>query len=64
VFPRYSFMLISYQAWNTLTASSKKELDNIPSTLIINKKESRFHVGARNKIVENLVIDFENAKEN
>jgi Kef-type K+ transport system membrane component KefB len=54
---KYSFMLISYQAWNILSVSDKKELNNIPSTLIINKKESRFHTGARNKIVENIVID-------
>jgi len=59
VFTRFSFMLISYQAWNILSESDKKGLDNIPSTLIINKKVSRFHVGARNKIVENLMIDFE-----
>ncbi len=54
---KYSFMLISYQAWNILSISEKRELSNIPSTLIINKKESRFHTGARNKIVENIVVD-------
>jgi len=56
VLSKYSFMLISYQAWNILSTSDKKELHYIPSTLIINKKESRFHVGARNKIVSNLPI--------
>ena len=54
---KYSFMLISYQAWNTLSLSDKKELEYIPSTLIINKKESRFHIGANNRIVENVIID-------
>lgn len=39
----FSFMLISYQTWNKLTVSQNKELENIPSTLIINKKSSRFH---------------------
>ena len=54
---RYSFMLISYQAWNILSVSNKKELEHIPSTLIINKKVSRFHTGAHNKIVSNVGID-------
>jgi len=52
-----SFMLISYQAWNILSTSDRKEMKNIPSTLIINKKVSRFHTGARNKIVSNQSID-------
>jgi len=52
-----SFMLISYQTWIILTASDKKELKDIPSTLIINKKVSRFHTGAYNKVVKNLSID-------
>jgi len=39
----FSFMLISYPTWNKLTASENNELENIPSTLIINKKTSRFH---------------------
>ncbi|MEI7504721.1 MAG: cation/H(+) antiporter, partial [Paludibacter sp.] len=56
---KYSFMLISYQAWNTLSLSDKKELEFIPSTLIINKKVSRFHTGAHNKIVENVVVEGE-----
>jgi len=54
---KYSFMLISYQAWNILSVSENKELRNIPSTLIINKKVSRFHTGARNKFVEHVEVD-------
>lgn len=54
---KYSFMLISYQAWNILSVSDKKELENIPSTIIINKKVSRFHTGAYNKIVSNSAFD-------
>ena len=57
VLSKHSFMLISYQAWNLLSTSDKKELEYIPSTLIINKKVSRFHTGARNKIVSNISID-------
>jgi Kef-type K+ transport system membrane component KefB len=54
---KYSFMLISYKTWNLLSTSDRKEMKSIPSTLIINKKVSRFHTGARNKIVSNLPID-------
>jgi len=57
VLSKHSFMLISYQAWNLLSTSDKKELEYIPSTLIINKKVSRFHTGVRNKIVSNISID-------
>jgi Kef-type K+ transport system membrane component KefB len=57
VLTKHSFMLISYQTWNILTASDKKGLKDIPSTLIINKKVSRFHTGARNKIVSNVSLD-------
>jgi len=39
----YSFLLISYKAWNHYSASQEHALENIPSTLIINKKTSRFH---------------------
>ena len=42
VLVRYSFMLISYPTWNELSLSDKGELENIPSTVIINKKPSRF----------------------
>jgi len=54
---KFSFMLISYKAWHILSTSDRKEMKSIPSTLIINKKVSRFHTGARNKIVSNLPID-------
>ena len=57
ILSKNSFMLISYHTWNVLSASDKKELKNIPSTLIINKKVSRFHIGARNKVVSNVSID-------
>lgn len=56
ILSRYSFMLISYQAWNILSVSDKKELSHIPSTLIINKKVSRFH-GSRSKAISSLPID-------
>ena len=59
---KYSFMLISYQAWNILSVSENKELRNIPSTLIINKKVSRFHTGARNKFVEHVEVDVDSDK--
>ena len=39
---RYNFMLISYQSWNDLTQTDRHALAHIPSTLIINKKKSRF----------------------
>ena len=39
----YSFLLISYTAWNHYSTSQENALENIPSTLIINKKTSRFH---------------------
>jgi len=57
VLAKHSFMLISYPTWNILSSSDKKGLENIPSTLIINKKVSRFHTGARNKTVSNLSAD-------
>ena len=57
ILTKYSFMLISYQTWEMLSVSDKNELENIPSTLIINKKESRFRKGSRNKVVSDLPID-------
>ena len=57
ILSKHSFMLISYQAWNLLSNSDKKEFEYIPSTLIINKKVSRFHTGGRNKTVSNVSID-------
>ncbi|MDD3194680.1 MAG: cation:proton antiporter [Paludibacter sp.] len=41
-FGRFSLMLVSYLSWNQLTQRNSSKLENIPSTLIINKKESRF----------------------
>jgi len=57
VLSKNSFMLISYQTWNILSTSDRKEMRNIPSTLIINKKVSRFHTGAHYKTVTNRPID-------
>lgn len=39
---KYDFMMISYQCWNNHIESGSGKLDHIPSTIIINKKESRF----------------------
>lgn len=39
----FSFMLISYPSWNRLATREDSPLDFIPSTLIINKRTSRFH---------------------
>ena len=46
-FGKYSLMLVSYSVWNQLTYTNSSKLENIPSTLIINKKPSRFsnHTG-------------------
>jgi len=54
ILSKNSFMLVSYQTWNLFTTSHKKEFESIPSTLIINKKVSRFHTGGRNKVVKHL----------
>lgn len=40
---KFSFMLISFQTWTRLSSQKENELAYIPSTLIINKKPSRFH---------------------
>ena len=45
-------MLISYPTWNIYSQSGFNELVRIPSTLIINKKMSRFHIGNRNRLIE------------
>lgn len=42
----FSFMMISYPSWNLLTARNDASLEHIPSTLIINKRTSRFHTPA------------------
>jgi Kef-type K+ transport system membrane component KefB len=41
-FSKFNLMLISYQTWNILAEVNSNKLENIPSTLIINKKISRF----------------------
>lgn len=43
--PRYSFMLIAYRTWETLSEAGSELLIQIPSTLIINKKSSRNQTG-------------------
>lgn len=55
IISRFSFMLISYQGWTGLADSENKELTAIPSTLIINKKTSRF-----GKAANEIVFDEEN----
>lgn len=45
IYHKHSFMLISYPTWTEMTAQDKTELTKIPSTLIINKKSSRFTTG-------------------
>ncbi|MFV0391809.1 MAG: cation:proton antiporter [Paludibacteraceae bacterium] len=42
---KYNFMMISYQTWDLLLEDHPQILRNIPSTLIINKKISRFSKG-------------------
>lgn len=49
IISRFSFMLISYQGWNELSESDNRELTAIPSTLIINKKSSRFSKSVKNQ---------------
>ena len=43
VISKFSFLLLSYQTWNDLSENDATMLRSIPSTLIINKKTSRFH---------------------
>lgn len=42
IIARFSLLLISYKGWTQLLESGRGELSSIPSTLIINKKMSRF----------------------
>lgn len=39
----FSFLLVSYASWDDMVEDESINLDHIPSTLIINKKRSRFH---------------------
>lgn len=43
VISKFSFLLLSYQTWNDLSENDAAMLRSIPSTLIINKKTSRFN---------------------
>lgn len=43
---KFSFMMISYPTWEYFVMKDIKTLKNIPSTLIINKKPSRFSIQA------------------
>ena len=54
VISKFSFLLLSYQAWNNLSENDAAMLRSIPSTLIINKKTSRFHIrnAEKTQIVE------------
>lgn len=49
IISKFSFLMVSYPTWNILSESENKELSNIPSALIINKKTSRFNAGLRSK---------------
>ncbi|MEI6754961.1 MAG: cation:proton antiporter [Paludibacter sp.] len=62
IFAKQSFMLISCPTWDKLSETRKHDLKNIPSTLIINKKNSRWHTGARNKHIPNVSIDLMSAE--
>lgn len=58
VISKFSFLLLSYQAWNNLSENDAAMLRSIPSTLIINKKTSRFHIRNAEKI-QNMDTDHE-----
>ncbi len=49
---KFSFLLISYPTWNILSESENRELASIPSTLIINKKPSRFNKPNQNGLAQ------------
>lgn len=38
LFQRFNFMLISYNTWNEVSENKKEDLQNMPSTLILNNK--------------------------
>ncbi|HRZ98663.1 MAG TPA: cation/H(+) antiporter, partial [Paludibacter sp.] len=52
IISKFSFMLISYQTWNNLSESDNGDLTQIPSTLIINKKPSRFSTLNKSKVIQ------------
>ncbi len=53
VFSKFSLLLISYQCWDKLNTNSDNRLAFIPSTLIINKKKSRFSEKTDEDMVSN-----------
>lgn len=60
IISRFSFMLISYQTWNILSESANRDLTHIPSTLIINKKPSRFGALNSSKFIQKEIEYSEN----
>lgn len=52
IISKFSFMMISYPTWNILSESENRELATIPSTLIINKKPSRFNKTNQNGLTQ------------
>ncbi|MHB9056090.1 MAG: cation:proton antiporter [Paludibacteraceae bacterium] len=58
---KFSLMMISYESWEYLVSKEIQTLKDIPSTLIINKKVSRFH---KNKpVLQPAIIDPEKDTE-
>lgn len=55
IISKFSFLMVSYPTWNILSESDNKELSNIPSTLIINKKTSRFNANLQSKGGQKLI---------
>ncbi len=52
---KFNFMMVSYQSWEFLVSQEIQTLKDIPSTLIINKKLSRFNL--INQLPEGALID-------
>ena len=48
---RFSFLIISYQTWESLIQADVQALKDIPSTLIINKRTSRFSKSKRKGVI-------------
>ncbi|HPT42938.1 MAG TPA: cation:proton antiporter [Paludibacteraceae bacterium] len=47
---KFSFLMISYQTWDALIQAETQTLKDIPSTLIISKRTSRFSKGKRKHV--------------
>ena len=60
IISKFSFMLISYQTWNKLSESDNGDLSHIPSTLIINKKPTRFSTLNNSKVIQKEIDYTEN----